>query len=114
MIYTTHNSYKHIYCSNLIVGQYEFGQDQDGSCTIPAGDKVIRLDPSKRKNEVWEVLVIDQRWNLKDGGRPLCTSIASDGLGPKYVSPIAAVSNYTSRGQDCDERLVEKKKKVKK
>ena len=44
----------------------------------------------------WELLVLTQT-----GQTEICGSSA---LGPDYVSPIAAIGSFTSRGEDCSEK----------
>jgi len=87
-----------------IVGEYD---ENDQTCTISAGDKAITM-PSLSPPGVdalgwalgWEVLVLDPRFKSPPSGGSICTAL---GFGPEYVSPIAAVGSYTSRGQDCSE-----------
>ena len=90
-------------CRREIFGVYEKEEDKsfyEGFCTIPAGDKAIRMPFDDRvldHEQRWQVLVRNQGWYVYDG-------VCGVGEDPDYVSPIAAVGSYTNRGQDCSRR----------
>ena len=89
-------------CRREIFGVYEKEENEgfhDGTCTVPAGDKAIRMpfinspDPA----QLWQVLVRKQGWRTDN-------AVCGVGENPDYVSPIAAVGSYTNRGQGCSRR----------
>ena len=77
-------------------GEYD---DDKNICTVPAGDKAISVPWGFHGDFSTELLVLDQLSWRKDV-KKICSGI---GLDPEYVSPIAAVESYTSRGQLCSQ-----------
>ena len=89
----------------MIVGEY------DGDCTVPAGDKAIRMEHIPPINcatscRQWHLMAFaNPDESVVDGykylGLPPTCSVGED---PDFVSPIAAVGSYTNRGQGCSRR----------
>ena len=90
----------------MIVGEYD---DDENDCTVPAGDKAIRMGPIPLLTcgiscRQWDLMAFTPPSGSVDGYKYLSVRKCAVGDDPDFVSPIAAVGSYTNRGQGCSRR----------